>query len=58
MSLMNKSEVNRMKFNTVEENTGWTCPRCGKVWSPSVKTCTCQSNKQEAVTTQAKWIKD
>ena len=23
-------------------NEGWVCPRCDKVWAPSVKSCDCE----------------
>lgn len=27
-----------------DNRQGWICPRCGKVWSPDVKNCDCQSD--------------
>jgi uncharacterized OB-fold protein len=24
-----------------DQNKGWTCPRCGMIHSPKVKTCKC-----------------
>lgn len=24
------------------ENIGWVCPRCKKVWNPSIKSCDCE----------------
>lgn len=56
MTLMNKSEVQKQEFNT-NSNFGWTCPCCGKVWSPMIKTCPCQQNKKESAQS-SKWIKD
>lgn len=55
--LMNMSEVDERNFKSKEE-TGWICPRCGKVLSPKEKTCTCTSTKQESAQETKNWIHD
>lgn len=54
--MMNKSEVQEIK-KEYKEISGWVCPKCGKVWNPEIKTCTCSLIKQENLQT-CKWIKD
>lgn len=54
--IMNKSEVQNKEFDL--KNVGWTCPKCGKVWNPSVKSCTCMASKQENLKPIKNWIKD
>lgn len=51
---MNKSEV--LENRDKKENQGWVCPRCGKVLSPSTKTCSC--NKPENKVESRNWFKD
>lgn len=57
---MNMSEVDMKKFSNTSEKTnfGWTCPNCGKTWSPNVKACTCTKAKQESSDNTPKWISD
>lgn len=56
--IMNKSEVQEKNFKSKEVNSGWVCPKCGRVLSPSEKTCICSKAKQENSKPAGSWLHD
>jgi uncharacterized OB-fold protein len=55
---MNMSEVQKKEFDFKVASMGWTCPRCGRSWSPNVQSCICSQKKQQESASGSKWIKD
>ena len=48
----NSCGIHNVNYGNVQSfNFGWMCPRCGKVWSPSIPCCTCD---QTTISTDTK----
>lgn len=53
----NTNRLNLFGYPTYQSQ-GWICPRCGKVWSPSMPCCTCKPSVTESASTVNYWFSD
>lgn len=52
------SNVSPLASGYLYQPQGWICPRCGKVWSPSMPCCTCKPSVTESASTVNYWFSD